>query len=294
MIVTTQPEAAAARRELHARAYSPWARSVAAVLLACAGASLPALLALVVFANDPPVTPPVLFRLVLVFTIAPGLGAALVGRLAAARVAVRDGELAIERRRVRLEIPAGAIVRVAPWTVPLPGPGVSLGLRSGRRLPCALQLADPLALLDALAELGVSAAAAAAAHPSVVYARAKASAPRPRWYHLAGKFGLFALVPTAVLFNAHQHIAYGALLGEYYLMGLGSWLATLGTYWLTLTIYLVLFASVWRGLAEATALLAARVAPSRAARVRRAVETACRVLYYAGVPVILIVRFLPY
>jgi len=96
-----------------------------------------------------------------------------------------------------------------------------------------------------------------------------------------------------VLFNAHQHIAYGGLLGEYYLLGLGSYLRTFAVHWLTLTIYLVLYASVWRGLAEGMALLAACVAPARAAAVRRAAEIVCQVAYYGGVPVLLLLRFLP-
>jgi len=96
-----------------------------------------------------------------------------------------------------------------------------------------------------------------------------------------------------VLFNAHQHIAYGGLLGEYYLLGLGSYVETFAVHWLTVTIYLVLYASVWRGVAEGGCLLAACVAPARAAGVRRAAEIGCRVAYYGGVPVLLVLRFLP-
>jgi len=55
----------------------------------------------------------------------------------------------------------------------------------------------------------------------------------------------------------------------------------------------VLYASVWRGLAEGTALLGACVAPARAAGVRRAAEIVCQVAYYGGVPVLLLLRFLP-
>ncbi len=60
-----------------------------------------------------------------------------------------------------------------------------------------------------------------------------------------------------------------------------------------LTIYLLLYASVWRGVAEGVALLTAWVASAHAIAVRRAVEIACQVLYYAGVPVLLGLRFLP-
>src|SRR5439155_794374 len=91
--------------------------------------------------------------------------------------------------------------------------------------------------------------------PVLVYAHARARGAPRRWHHLLGRFPGFALLPTAVLFNAHQHIAYGGLLGEYYLLGLGSYVRTFAVHWLTLTIYLVLYASVWRGLAEGVALL---------------------------------------
>ena len=133
-----------------------------------------------------------------------------------------------------------------------------------------------------------------AASAGVACGAAKQAFGRSRWYHLAAKFPLFALLPTAVLFNAHQHIAYGGLLGQYYLHGLRAYLLTFAVYWVTVAIYLVLYASTWRALGEAAALLAAWTAPSRAARVRRGVEVGCRVLYYGGVPVLLALRFAPW
>lgn len=272
-------------------ALPPWARVVAAVCFAVSRGSLPALLLLVVLANDPPVTPPVLFRLTAVFVVLPGVAAWVVERAHAADVEVGRDALVIAPRGLRIEVPADAIARVTPWAVPVPEPGLTLHLRSGRRLRQRLARRDPEPLLVALARRGgVAAARAALAHPTVVYAHAK---PATSPYRLLAKFGLFALLPTALLFNAHQHIAHGALLGEYYLMGLRSYLATFATYWLVLVIYLVLWAAVWRGPAEAVALLAARVAPSRAARVRRGAEIACRLLYYGGVPALLLIRFLP-
>ncbi|HJQ85029.1 MAG TPA: hypothetical protein VKA21_13180, partial [Candidatus Binatia bacterium] len=107
------------------------------------------------------------------------------------------------------------------------------------------------------------------------------------------RFPVFALGPTALLFNVHQHIAYGGLLGQYYMLGLRPYLATFALYWGTVTVYLMLYASVWRGLAEPICFAAAAVAPSRAARVRRAAELVIRVLYYGGVPALLAWRFAP-
>jgi hypothetical protein len=53
----------------------------------------------------------------------------------------------------------------------------------------------------------------------------------------------------------------------------------------------VLYAAVWRGAAEGAALLAAWAAPGAAVRTRRAVEVVCRIAFYAGVPLLLLLRF---
>ncbi len=274
-------------------AYSRRSRALAAALVMLASASLPLLLLGVLFSTDPPLVPLLLMQLFSIFAALPATAAWLLGRAAAADLEVYEHGLVLRRRRTRIEVPADAIARVAPWRVPLPGPGVALRLRSGRRFRYGIRLADPGALARALADIaGVAPARAAGAHPLLVYAEARSTA-RWRWYHLLAKFALFALAPTAVLFNAHQHIAYGGLLGEYYLLGLASYVRTFLVYWTTTAIDLVLYASVWRGVAEALCLTAAAVAPARVARVRRAAEIACRIGYYAGVPVLLLIRFLP-
>ncbi len=286
-------EAKVARR-LHVRAYPPWWRAVAAALIAESGASLVVCLLAVAMATDPPITPPVLLRSVAVLAVLPGLAAWLIGRAFAAAVEVTDAELVVHRPGERMEIPFAAIERIAPWAVPLPGPGFSVYLRSGRRLRCTFQAGDPTPLLAALAAAwDEPRARAALRHPSSIYARAKHARPPGRWRHPAVKFGLFALAPAAVLFNAHQHIAYGGTLGQYYLMGLAPYLQSFALHWATMATYLVLYASVWRGAAEGIALLAAWIAPARAAAVRRAVEVACLGLYYGGVPALVAARFLP-
>jgi hypothetical protein len=280
---------------LAATAYPPAWRALAAFLLALGSASLPVILLLVFAATDPPVTPPLLVRLVLVYAALPTVAVLVLRRAFRAEVSVGTEDVVIRRSRLAIEIPTAAIAHVKPWMVPLPAAGLSLVLRSGRRLPVGLGLADPGRLLEALAERGgVAAARAALTHPTVVWATARHAVGRRRWYHLAAKFPLFALLPTAVLFNAHQHIAHGGTFGEYYLLGLGAYLRTFAVYWTTVTIYLVLWASAWRGVAEAMTLAAAAVAPSRAARVRRLAEWMCRLLYFGGVPVVLVLRFLPW
>lgn len=268
---------------------------IAALLTAISGASLPLLLAIVLFSRSQPILPMMLMRAFAILAIAPAVATWLIERAFAMTATIRDDGMVLERGEWRIEIPCGVIARITPWTVPLPGSGLSVRLTSGRRFRYGLQLADPSALLEALAGAGgPESARAALRHPSVVYAHAKHAGPRRRWYHPLFKFVVFALVPTLPLFRVKQFITYGGTFGQYYLRGLQPYLQSFATYWVTLVIYLVLYAGVLRGVAEAAALIAARVAPSQAARVRRAAETGCRVLYYGGVPVLLIRFFLPW
>jgi hypothetical protein len=268
---------------VHSRA----SRITSAVLVAVAAGSLPAIFVRFVFLPQPPASPAALVRLVLVVSLLPAGVAWVLGDALSGDVAVADGELRVARHDLEIAVPVSAIDRVRVWNVPLPGPGFSLRTRAGRHL--GLQSADPTSVLRAVAHADV-----AVDHPTLAYARARAAAGAWRWYHRAVKFPLFALGPTLLLFNAHQHIAYGAFFGEWLLLGAEAWARTLLVHWVIVTIYLVLWASVWRTLAEATCLAAARVAPSRAAKVRRVAETACRVLYWGGVPVVVAIRFLPW
>jgi apolipoprotein N-acyltransferase len=270
-------------------------RISAAMLFAISRGSLPLLLALVLFSRSLPIRPLMLMRAFAILFIAPGIAVWLIERAFAVTVRIEGGELVLQHRERRIEIPSNALARLDPWMVPLPGSGLWLRLRSGRRFRYGLQLADPTAVVEALSAAGASAGAPTALqHPSVIYAHAKHSSQRWRWYHPLFKFVGFAFLATLPLFRVHQYIAYGGTFGEYYQLGLQAYLITFGIYWGTLTIYLVLYAAVWRGMAEAVALGAAWVAPSRAARVRRAVEVALRVIYYGGVPVLVILRFLPW
>ncbi len=275
-----------ATAELRGQLHSRPSRLVAGALVALSRTS-PVAVAVAAALGEPDIlTPPVLAGTLLALAVLPGGAAWLVERTAAARVAVRDDVLVLDRADLRLEIARAQLARVIPWTVPLPGPGVSFALRSGRRVPHALETTDPARLLAALEQ------PAAARHPVVAWAHARATSPPWRWYHLVWKFVGFSLAPTAVLFNAHQHIAYGGTLGQYYLEGPGAYARTFALYWLMVSVYLVLWASVWRALGEGVALAAAGVAPAHAVRVRRAVEVACRLLFYAGVPALVALRFL--
>lgn len=277
--------------DLEAQLYSPWWRIISGVLAGVSRASLPVLLVLGMLVGQP-ISLFVWLRTLGSFAVLPALAATLIARGLRAQVEVRGARLCAHRGDLTIEIPYAAIERVVPWVFPLPGPGFSLCMRSGRRLRYGVQATDPTRILSALVEIGgVEAARSALSHPSVCYAYQR-SLVGWRWYHFLVKFPLFALIPTGVWFNAHQHIAYGGLLGQYYLEGLVPYLRTFGISWSLATIYLVLYASTLRAVAEGVALLAAFVAPARAPGMRHWVEVTCRVIYYGSVPAIMLVPFL--
>jgi apolipoprotein N-acyltransferase len=280
--------------ESQAIAYRASWRIAAAILIVISRASLLAFVAFLLFLDARLNTPlrlgnPLrLMRAFSIFCLAPGIGAWLLERALAVKVLIQSGALVLQRRRQRIEIPCEAIERVAPWTVPLPSGGLWLRLKSGRRFRYGLQVADPVTFIEGLVDAGAPQhVRAAAQHPAAVYARSR-NTVLPRWYHRVLKFVVFALVPTLPLFRLHQWIAYGGTFGEYYTYGLKAYVLGLAIYWAALTIYLVLYAAVLRAVAEPAVLAAAYAAPSRAARVRRAVEITHRILYYGGVPVFLI------
>lgn len=277
---------------VEAGAYSRIARLGAEVLAGASWVSGPGILVLVTIATDPPVMPPDLVRLVGLFVLLPGAAAQLIRRYSTVRFGLVDGLILLERSGLRVEIPGAAVGEIVPWSLPIPESGLSLRMRSGRRLRYALGTSDPAPLLAALADGSVATARDRSSHPTVIYGSARARFGRWRWIDYAIKFVLFPLLPAAVLFNAHQHIAYGGTLGQYYLYGPGAYIGTFAVYWGTTVLYLVLWARTWRLAAEIGALALAWLAPQWTGLVRRAVEIGCAAFYYAGVPVLLAVRFL--
>jgi len=271
-------------------AVRPAARLAAAALRVVSRASFPVLLIALVRAMDPPLTPFVLGQGLFALVLLPELCARLVLRAFAADVRSEGGALRIAGALQRIEIAGGALERARAWRVPLPSAGLSLRLRAGARLGVGLAAPDPSVLYPLLAQAG--AATPVPGDAASAFARARATCPRRWWDGALVKIGLASLVPGAIGFNAHQHIAFGAFLGEYYLMGLGAWLASAGRYWGTSVLYLVLWAGCFRVAVETVTWLGAGLAPARAGGMRSAAERSAALLYYASIPLLLALRFL--
>ncbi|MFP2961550.1 hypothetical protein ACLEPN_28015 [Myxococcus sp. 1LA] len=194
------------------------------------------------------------------------------------------------RGGARMEIPFEAVAEVRPWRLPLPGPGLALRMQSGRAFSHALEVEDAVPLLSALGQHGAS--NAAQSHALVRYAQARHALWRRRWYHLAVKFVLFPLVPTAILFYSYQVISFGGPLAEYKMYGLGAYLRSFGRYYAPISLCLLLYACFWRVIAEGASLLAAWLLPAWACGVRRAAEWGCGLVYYVGIPALIAARFM--
>jgi hypothetical protein len=225
------------------------------------------------------------------FSLLPTALAWLLRHFTTARLVLEPGRLVLELRGVRFEIPRESVTGVEPWRLPQPGAGVGLRMKSGRLFQYRLQVPNPAPLLTALGA-ALPSATSAAEHPSSRFGQARHDWRRRFWDKPAFKFGLFPLIPTAIMFRAHQYITFGGPFGEYDVFGLGAYLKTFAGYWIGFTTGLLLFACFWRFLAEALAFPLTWLLPSRARGVRRTAEWLCRLVYYVGFPALMAERFL--
>ena len=272
-----------------------------------AGASLwtlsriggPALLAWVFIVFDPPAGP----ALPVIAFVAALVSLVLAGRLlreAQRGVGRVEGDaLRIEARGRSLALPLAALADLRPWRIPLPLPGITLVAREAARAPAArLGLEDPDPLLRALAAAGVRSAEEVARDPAVAHARALARwrrglRIRSAWLRAAFRYLAWALIPTCAFVYTHQSIAFGGVWGEWQLYGARSWAITLVRFWLACVVLAAVYGGACRALASLACWLATRVAPSHAARARRVAERGDTLLYYAGVPALTALRYLP-
>jgi apolipoprotein N-acyltransferase len=288
-------DGADSRTVMRAVVYTPTWRVVAGLLSLLSGASLLIILGLLFFSDTPPSNPLRLIRLASGLCLLPALSLALLRLASAAMVRVDAGKLHVEQRQRRIVVPLDSIAGLEPWILPLPGSGVWVRLRSGARLREGLQLADPASLVEALVAAGLSPELAQVrSHPAVVHARSKQAAPSGFASRLLFKFPVFALVPTLPVFRVHQLIAYGGAFGEYYQYGLSAYLLGFAIYWASFTVHLLLYAAALRVPVELLCLAAVMLTPDRASAVRRVTEKCAMLLFYVGVPVVLILRFIPW
>jgi apolipoprotein N-acyltransferase len=206
---------------------------------------------------------------------------------------IEGGMLVLERPGLRVEVPLDRIARLHVWRLPLPGPGLSIELASGRRLAQGIAMDDPMAFARVLASAGANAVWADPSTPRRAAAASfRASARRTRLDHPLARFILFPLLPALVAFRLHQHIAFGGTFGEWQTYGAAAWLSGLLIWWAAWSLGMMLFAGLLRVLIEAFVAATAAIAPPRAAATRHALEALGRIALYVGVPGFLALRLL--
>jgi apolipoprotein N-acyltransferase len=279
--------------ERPATAYSLPLRIVVAGLLTVSRGTV-LVLAVATFFAPEPITPARLLRAFWPLVLAPEVAARILRYLFDAKISIDARGISVRSRTRHVEIPHSAVGAIVPWTLPIPAPGFWIRLRSGERHSEGFQVADPLAALRALRDAGASEQFdRISRHPTLLYARSKVRAAS-RFDHPLFKYVLFALVPAVPLFRLRQILAYGGAFGEYYHFGLKAYLLGFGIHWVLYGIYLLMYASLLRTVAEPVALGAAWIVPSCESGTRRVCEIVQRVLYFGGVPIVLILRFLPW
>jgi apolipoprotein N-acyltransferase len=194
-----------------------------------------------------------------------------------ARASLSDGRLVLARGAQTLVLPLGELGAVELWRLPVPGPGVTLRLRSGQYWRYGLLLPDPAAFSAQLAAAGGPAAAGPRGWRTLV-------APATRLDHPLAKFVLLPLALALPAFHLHQRIAYGSALGEYYSFGLVAYLSAFGLWWAAWTIGVVLGAALLRTLIESATLLAALLRPGAAGGIRQGLERMGHAALYLALP----------
>lgn len=273
----------------HAWVYPWWIRGVLSTLVLWRWAGVWWISFLVVFASDPPITPPLLVRLGTIWIVLPFVLEASLRRHYLARTTSNGEWVVLDLGWQRLEIPRSRILGLKPWRIPIPGPGIQVVLETEHSLREQIELASPRTWAKAhgLTIRGDSTLVST----TCAFAEARSGEPPWRWYHYGAKFFVFGLVPAFLLFRVHQHIAYGSLWGEYYLRGPVAYLRTWCVYYGTVVTYLILFASLLRSTLEVVLWLLTLVRPAAAKQARRVGERVNQLAYYGGALFLLALRF---
>jgi apolipoprotein N-acyltransferase len=224
-------------------------------------------------------------RMFISFFLIPEAAAWCVLFLFSAKATIANGRLVLAHPGRQIELALADIADVQLWKLPLPSRGLSLRLASGQRWRYELALRNPQALISALAAGGVALRDPGSVRaPLQTYAQAGMAVRGSRLDHPLVKYLLLPLALAIPAFHLHQHISYGAALGEYYSFGLRAYLSAFALWWAAWSIGVVLCEALLRAAIEAGTLLAALVRPARTIAIRAVLERGGHAALFLGLP----------
>ena len=209
----------------------------------------------------------------------------------AKRASIENGSLVLTRGAKRLELAVRDIVAVEPWRLPIPGPGASLRLVSGKLWRYGLAVANPTAFAQALVSAGARTQESKLSREKT-YAKARLAIRRGHLDHPFAKFFLLPIALALPAFRLHQHITYGSGFGEYYTFGLIAYLTAFALWWAAWAICVVLITAALRAAIEAGSILAVLLSPGQAIDIRRWLERLGLAALYLGLPAWLLLQIL--
>lgn len=283
---TGAPPAALAMPALNVAVLPPAARIAAGLLRIAARAGL-LWMVLALLSNDALRTNTLAqMRLFAALFLAPEAAAWCVLLLFSARATLENGTLVLTRGANRIAFAPAEIAALRFWSLPLPCPGLSLQLASGRNWRYGLALADPTLLAAALAAAGGAPLAPRTSARAVMqtYVQAALATRRSRLDHPLAKYLLLPLALATPAFHLHQQIAYGGPFGEYYAYGLQAYLAAFALWWAAWSIGVVLSEALLRAAINTATLLAALLRPATTTVVRVGLERAGHAALFLGLP----------
>jgi apolipoprotein N-acyltransferase len=271
-------------------------RFISALLRLCTYAGVLYIGIIALFGDETQNNPLTQIKMFAVWVLLPEMAVWCIFKAFSAQIRIENGAVVLQQPQRRIEIPISDIAAVQVWKLPLPLSGINLQLSSGKYWPQCIAAADIYGLIMAMQHAGAPINFTSTLNNfSGKYAQLRASVQQRWWDHFAVKFILFPLVPALPAFRLHQHIAYGGTFGEYQSFGLKAYLIALFIWWASWAIGMVLFAALLRLVIEliTTLLLAFKSELSVATHIRKLMERTAHLLFYIGVPVWLLIKFLP-
>ncbi len=207
-------------------------------------------------------------------------------------IQINENTIIIEQRNQKLVIPVKKVDYITPSALPLPEYSLDLHLLDSNKTILQILTNNAKNIIDRLKMTNISFVPSSKNISYFKsYIEARSTINKNRLDSPFIKFFLFALVPAIPVFHLHQYIAYGGAFGEYYAYGLQAYLLAFAIWWASWIIYMAMFAVPIRVFIEFGSVLFSFFNIANALISRFILEWLGRILYYVGIPALLLARY---